>query len=71
MNNNTKEYQNCLFNRSILLCKNIKLQIAELEQDIYNLKYTNIKKIIPPAGMSSHQIIFNNPNINWGNSLRN
>jgi hypothetical protein len=71
MNNNTKEYQNFLFNKSILLCKNIKQQIDELEQDIYNLKNRNIKKIIPPAGLTSNQTIFNNSNINWSSSLRN
>ena len=69
--NFSKQYQTVLFNKSISLCKNIKLQIAELEKDIQNLKNNNTKTETPPAGLPSYLVPNNNPNRNWSTSLRN
>ena len=61
----------CFYNKSIDLCKNIQKQLLQLEKELENIKNKDKKKPTPPAGIPSYRIeLNNNPNINWTSSLR-
>ena len=69
--NNIIDYDECLYSKSIQLCKNIQKQLINLEKELENIKNKDKKKPIPPAGIPSYRIeLNNNPNINWTSSLR-
>ena len=69
--NNTIDYQECLYSKSIQLCKNIQKELINLEKELENIKNKDKKKPIPPAGIPSYRIeLNNNPNIHWASSLR-
>ena len=62
----------CFYNKSIQLCKNIQKQLVQLEQELENIKNKDKKKPLPPAGIPSYKLeLNNNPNITWTSSLRN
>jgi len=61
----------CFYNKSIDLCKNIQKQLLQLEKELENIKNKDKKRPTPPAGIPSYRIeLNNNPNINWTSSLR-
>ena len=69
--NNIINYDECLYSKSIQLCKNIQKQLITLEKELENIKNKDKKKPIPPAGIPSYRIeLNNNPNIDWASSLR-
>ena len=50
--NNIIDYDECLYSKSIQLCKNIQKQLITLEKELENIKNKDKKKPIPPADCS-------------------
>ena len=50
--NNIIDYDECLYSKSIQLCKNIQKQLINLEKELENIKNKDKKKPIPPRWYS-------------------